>query len=219
MRAPTRDGAGTKASWRLPDQPGKYAFTVRARLRLEPGYRIGGDVIHVPAEPYGVGSEDYVEARAPAIQTLAAKSRSRSGESDLSSLLGAVHEALRPASTGPRLGAKEALAVGYGDCAEHADLLVALCRASGVPARSVSGLASPWGEGPQHAWVEVKTSDERWKVVDPYRQRFDPDDPVRYVTMSLAGAGLRGGNRYGRVSWLGEEPTYSYRVQVRDEAR
>jgi transglutaminase-like putative cysteine protease len=49
--------------------------------------------------------------------------------------------------------ASSALAGGVGVCQDHAHLMLALCRAAGVPARYVSGHLV--GESQSHAWVEV----------------------------------------------------------------
>lgn len=64
---------------------------------------------------------------------------------------------------GPRpreAGARWTLANARGDCTEHADLLVALARAAGIPARVVSGCIYEYDEdlGPilaAHSWVEL----------------------------------------------------------------
>ncbi len=54
-----------------------------------------------------------------------------------------------------------------GDCGEHAALAVALMRASGIPARSVTGLVYwPPGDGfGYHAWIEVFVGE--WVMMDP----------------------------------------------------
>lgn len=54
-----------------------------------------------------------------------------------------------------------------GDCGEHAALLVGLCRAAGIPARTATGLAysSSFGAFGGHAWAEVYLG--RWVAVDP----------------------------------------------------
>jgi hypothetical protein len=58
---------------------------------------------------------------------------------------------------------------GVGDCTEHTTLFVALCRAAGVPARPVFGVAY-LGAGSRafgyHAWAEVALGG-RWVAVDP----------------------------------------------------
>jgi Transglutaminase-like superfamily len=54
-----------------------------------------------------------------------------------------------------------------GDCTEHARLLVALCRAVGLPAREVGGVTyvPDMGGFGYHAWVEVWVG--RWITSDP----------------------------------------------------
>src|SRR5580658_7616394 len=66
-----------------------------------------------------------------------------------------VHEAIRYAHgvTSVVTTAAEALAGGWGVCQDAAHVMIALCRAIGLPARYVSGHLL--GEGGTHAWVEV----------------------------------------------------------------
>jgi transglutaminase-like putative cysteine protease len=66
-----------------------------------------------------------------------------------------VHEAISYAHgvTSIATTAAEALAGGRGVCQDSAHVMIALCRASGLPARYVSGHLL--GEGGTHAWVEV----------------------------------------------------------------
>lgn len=64
--------------------------------------------------------------------------------------------------------ALKSLRVGKGDATAYAELMVALCRAKGIPARMVLGLvdadkrASPW-----HNWVEVYFKKYGWVSFDP----------------------------------------------------
>jgi hypothetical protein len=57
-----------------------------------------------------------------------------------------------------------------GDCGEHAALFVALCRAAGIPAREVAGLAHTTTLAGDvlggHAWAEVYAGG-RWIAMDP----------------------------------------------------
>jgi transglutaminase-like putative cysteine protease len=66
-----------------------------------------------------------------------------------------VHEAISYSHgvTSVATTAAEALAGGRGVCQDAAHVMIALCRATGVPARYVSGHLL--GEGGTHAWVEV----------------------------------------------------------------
>jgi transglutaminase-like putative cysteine protease len=66
-----------------------------------------------------------------------------------------------------------ALRTGRGECGAHAHLFVALCRAAGVPARAVTGLAGfrqgkwLWPEGVgTHIWAEFYLQDYGWIPVD-----------------------------------------------------
>lgn len=63
--------------------------------------------------------------------------------------------------------AADALALGSGVCQDHAHVMLALCRARGVPARYVSGYVDP-GDVPaaaSHAWVDVWL-DGGWVTID-----------------------------------------------------
>jgi transglutaminase-like putative cysteine protease len=70
-----------------------------------------------------------------------------------------VHETLSYAHgvTSTATTAAEALAGGRGVCQDAAHVMIALCRAVGLPARYVSGHLL--GEGGTHAWVEVIVAD------------------------------------------------------------
>lgn len=66
-----------------------------------------------------------------------------------------VHDALpyRKGATSIGTTAAEAFEVRAGVCQDHAHVMLAMCRAVGLPARYVSGHMV--GEGFTHAWVEV----------------------------------------------------------------
>lgn len=64
-------------------------------------------------------------------------------------------------------GAIKALKTGLGDSTEHAELFIALCRASNIPARYVTGLKI--GENyliGDHNWAEAYSSELGWIPVD-----------------------------------------------------
>ena len=72
-------------------------------------------------------------------------------------------------ATGVRTTAAEAYATGRGVCQDYAHVLLALCRAAGVPARYISGHLLGQ-QGGSHAWVEVLVPDgnqARALAVDP----------------------------------------------------
>lgn len=93
--------------------------------------------------------------------------------------------------SGSRQGGGQSAVVAYqsrvGVCGEFANLMTALCRAAGIPARSITGLAFPptppffsstatWSHpAGSHAWVEVYAGDE-WLMADPGRASRLPFD-------------------------------------------
>lgn len=90
--------------------------------------------------------------------------------------------------TGVRTTAAQALEIGSGVCQDYAHVMLALCRACGLPSRYVSGHLL--GQGGSHAWVEVvlPTSDG---TGDAIASTFDPTHASRgglgYVTIAIGG--------------------------------
>ncbi len=72
--------------------------------------------------------------------------------------------AYEPLSTDTSTTAAAAFAGARGVCQDYAHVLIALCRAVGIPARYVTGLMM--GEGSTHAWVEVHDG-RSWLGFDP----------------------------------------------------
>lgn len=99
------------------------------------------------------------------------------------SICHAVHDAMtyRHGETTVRTTASEAWQRRHGVCQDMAHVMIAMCRARGVPARYVSGHLL--GEGASHAWVEVHDDrSERTVALDPTHDR--PTD-LRYVTVAV----------------------------------
>jgi transglutaminase-like putative cysteine protease len=70
--------------------------------------------------------------------------------------------------------ASVALAERQGVCQDYAHVMLAVCRAIGIPSRYVSGFIP--GEGYMHAWVEALVADSRtgtahWEGFDPTHNR------------------------------------------------
>jgi transglutaminase-like putative cysteine protease len=80
----------------------------------------------------------------------------------------------RPSPGMHRKKASESLAEGGGICVNHSRVFIALCRAAGVPARSISGTLSGVGRDGHHEWAEYRGDDGRWRPVDPVAD-FDLD--------------------------------------------
>src|SRR4029077_4417299 len=73
--------------------------------------------------------------------------------------------------TGVRTTAAQALALGSGVCQDYAHVMLAVCRACGLPSRYVSGHLL--GQGGTHAWVEVVLPTEDG-TRDAIAWTFDP---------------------------------------------
>ena len=63
-------------------------------------------------------------------------------------------------------GAKYLLENGVGECGDYSALFIALCRASGIPARSVVGYWALSGNEQTHVWAEFYLEDLGWVPVD-----------------------------------------------------
>lgn len=90
--------------------------------------------------------------------------------------------------TGVRTTAAEALEIGSGVCQDYAHVMLAACRACGLPSRYVSGHLL--GQGGSHAWVEVvlPANDGSGEAI---ASTFDPTHASRgglgYVTIAVGG--------------------------------
>jgi len=87
--------------------------------------------------------------------------------------------------TGVRTTAAQALAMGAGVCQDYAHVMLAVCRACGLPSRYVSGHMI--GQGGTHAWVEVVLPGATGH--DAIAWAFDPTHASRaglgYVTIAV----------------------------------
>jgi transglutaminase-like putative cysteine protease len=115
--------------------------------------------------------------RSPEIHSLAEALRQRCAtDEELAwECMGWVYKEMKylPGSTGVATPASDALAGRMGVCQDFAQVMLAVCRAAGLPARYVSGHLE--GEGQMHAWVEVlypAAGDPlAWHPLDPTHDR------------------------------------------------
>ncbi len=104
--------------------------------------------------PY-LGVSPYIEVTHPKIQKLAKEvTEGKSGWEKVEAIYDATRERVEY-KNGPLKGALRALNDGTGDCEELTSLFIALCRASGIPARSV------WV--PDHCYPEFYLVDDAGK--------------------------------------------------------
>ena len=120
-----------------------------------------------------------IESDDATIRTLA--DRLSKGKTNPCDILRSIYDYVRTeieyvANTADDKGALWALQNGKGDCTEFSCLLVALCRAAGVPARWVLGIT--YADNPEdliHSWAEVYLQGIGWVSVDPTWGRFPAD--------------------------------------------
>jgi transglutaminase-like putative cysteine protease len=180
-----RDGAGnTVTRVRVPLVPAHVEFLLNAVV--ERAGPVAGAVLPAAAltDPRLL-QPTRLTAADPAIRDLAAAMTSRDGLETAERFCAYVHGALAYAHgmTSIMTTAAEALAGGSGVCQDSAHLMIALCRAAGLPARYVSGHLL--GEGGTHSWVEVIVADPagaRAVALDPCNGRRAGKD---YVTVAI----------------------------------
>ena len=87
--------------------------------------------------------------------------------------------------TGSETTAEEAIAIGKGVCQDHAQIMIAVARAAGRPARYVSGylmMNDRIDQDASHAWAEVYVDDLGWVGFD-VSNGMSPDE--RYVKIAV----------------------------------
>jgi hypothetical protein len=113
---------------------------------------------------------DHPEIRALAAGIVGGK---KSACDAVAALTSHVFRSLKKRNTATYSNAVETLHAGFGDCGEHAVLLAALLRASGIPCRVVLGMVyaqSSCGYA-YHAWVAIP-SRTGWLFADPAFGQF-----------------------------------------------
>ena len=72
---------------------------------------------------------------------------------------------------------------GKANCVDHAHLVIALCRAAGIPARYVHGQNCVFSSGlvTGHVWAQILV-DGTWKVADATSKRNSLGNIVNWFT-------------------------------------
>ena len=113
-------------------------------------------------------AERYIESNDSLIMSLA---QSLKGKTELGTIRKIYHYAANRIKytdhMNTSLGARLACVTGKGDCTEYADLMIALCRAIGIPARRACGIVVGFNNSPFHAWTEIWGDKYGWMRIDP----------------------------------------------------
>jgi len=132
-----------------------------------------------------------------------------------------IDEHLVYTSNGENWGAQAALGEMGADCTEYTDLLVALSRSQGIPARYFEGLLYT-EDNPsnsvkiEHAWPDVYLPSIGWFAMDPTLGRvpanhethfahYTPDHII--VTLGASPSVLRGSSYWTHLYWPGNSTT------------
>jgi len=167
--------------------------------------------------------ELHIESANPQITALA--SRLSQGKDTVCRQVRAFYDyigaELTYTANGENWGAQAALGPMGADCTEYTDLLVALSRAQGIPARYFEGLLV-LDEGTrglaqlEHAWPDVYLPGAGWAALDPtlgrkpadretYFAHYTPDHII--VSMGVNPSVLRGSSYWTHLYWPGDSTT------------
>lgn len=173
-----------------PDEPSQWTLPQRISRDLRPF----------------LGPSPYIESRHSRIRALARELFNESEATDwqrVESVYDYVREAVQYRE-GPLKGAVQALNDGYGDCEELTSLFIAICRAAGVPARTVwipghcypefylvdnngAGRWFPCQVAGDRAFGEMTEDRPVLQKGDNFRVPEKPRDRQRYVAEFLRG--------------------------------
>jgi transglutaminase-like putative cysteine protease len=167
--------------------------------------------------------ELHIEAANPQIVSLANKLVQGKGTvcQQVRAFYDYIDDHLTYTPNGENWGAQAALGPMGADCTEYTDLLVALSRSQGIPARYFEGLlyldqGSDAQVKIEHAWPDVYLPGTGWTALDPtlgrvpanhstYFAHYTPDHII--VTLGADPSVLRGSSYWTHLYWPGNSTT------------
>jgi hypothetical protein len=164
----------------------QQVVTLTAVVELDPTAALRRAVL--PGRAQWLAAERYIESEAAPIRALAEQLWRADELAGARAIYDWVRGNMRYAGyLADEAGALQGLRALRGDCTEYADLVVALARANGLPARMVGGYVSDRDLAPRprdyHNWAEVYL-DGGWRVVDAQKENWLPP-PGQYVAFRI----------------------------------
>ena len=133
--------------------------------------------------------QKYIESDNPEITRLAKKLKRKTVAKTVKSIYHWVSGNIYYSGyTKNMRGALYALQHKAGDCSEYAALFVALCRANGIPARTMAGFICAQNcilkPSSLHNWAEFQL-DHKWRIADPQNKKFMKNE-TNYIAVGCA---------------------------------
>jgi transglutaminase-like putative cysteine protease len=215
------------AEFDFSNQPAGTTQTIKIDYRLtvnELTYDLSSCQGELPQD--FIQPELHIESANPQITALAGKLSQGKGSvcQQVRAIYDYIGDELVYTYNGLNWGAQAALGPMGADCTEYADLLVALSRAQGIPARYFEGLLY-LDQGTdaiakiEHAWPDTYMPAIGWVALDPtlgrppanretYFAHYTPNHII--VTLGVNPSVLRGGSYWTHLYWPGN----STRIRV-----
>ena len=126
-------------------------------------------------------AENNIERDSPWIRAIAAELKGDTEEETIKNIFYYTQKNFTYTPRDYSIGALGMLFLKRGDCTEYTDLFVALCRASGIPARHTYGVSVQTNnkKGAAHSWGEVYMKDCGWVAFDP-----TPGNRANFTTLN-----------------------------------
>ena len=209
------------AEFDFSNQPPGTTRTIRIDYRVivnELTYDLSSCQGELPQE--FIQPELHIESANPQISALARKLSQGQGPvcQQVRAFYDYIDDELVYTYNGLNWGAQAALGPMGADCTEYTDLLVALSRAQGIPARYFEGLlyldrSTDVLANIEHAWPDTYMPAIGWVALDPtlgrppvnrdtYFAHYTPDHII--VTMGANPSVLRGGHYWTHLYWPGD---------------
>lgn len=166
------DGDKTIAEWSWENlDPGKIKIIIDESAKLKTYNIKAAKILNTNKDKEDdlskyLVSEKLIESNDPYIKSIANQIKGNTTEEYAQNAYEYIQQHITYKLIHPDISAIKALQRGYGKCAEFSNVMMALLRAKGIPARSVHGYYAKTSEV-GHAWVEIYYDKYGWVTYDP----------------------------------------------------